>query len=146
MNDRIRLINDQSELWPILTIERSSYERPWSYQDFATVLSAGLGIYIESDKILSGYAIYVIGPDKLEIVNIAVTPELRRLKLGTKMVNHIKESYKGLPLITSVNENNLQGQLFFKSLGFKAGAIYNVLKNEILDSTSYLMYYDPTDN
>lgn len=126
------MVNSDSIRWlirrdmeSVLSIESSSFEFPWSEEDFLEVLRMRnhIGMVIQDKQTVIGYMIYELRPDSLHIVNLAITESYRRAAYGTQMIQKLigkLSAERRTSLVLEVQESNLSAQLFFKSLGFRA--------------------------
>lgn len=113
----------------VLEIENQSFEFAWSEEDFLVCLRERRVIgmvaeHAETNEIL-GFMIYQLDKERLHILNLAVDPKWRRLEIGTQMIRRLIDKLsqqRRKELVAIVRETNLQAQLFFRSLGFKAVA------------------------
>lgn len=116
----------------ILEIENSSFQFPWTEEDFANSLRQrnNIGFVAEHHEIVVGYMIYSLLPNKFVLVSMAVHPKYRRCDVGTQLIKKLisKLDEKRTFLELEVRETNLQAQLFFKKCGLKAT---KVIKNSI---------------
>lgn len=93
---------------------------------------------------LVGFIIHRRTVSGLEILTLAVGAEYRRQGIGTLMVRNLTDSLNGFDDIlattisASVNETNLNAQLFFQRVGFEAVAAGTDVNNE---SDKYLFTY-----
>ena len=133
----------------VIGIEKASYEFPWSEDDFIRCLRQRnhIGMVVENpkncDEIL-GFMVYELHKNRLHILNLAVHPEYLRHRVGSAMVDKLKGKLswqRRNKILTEVKENNLVGQLFFKSRVFRATSI---LRNFYEDSNEdgYIMCYN----
>ncbi len=109
----------------VLKIEAGSFEFPWTEEDFIRCLRQRncIGMVAEHDERVVGFMIYELHKTRLHIVNFAVHPTFRRRGVGTQMANKLigKLSHQRRPRISlEVSENNLDGQLFWRRMGFRA--------------------------
>lgn len=138
---------EENDLSSILFIEAKSFELPWCEDDFVQILKGNRCLVNIIGYRLNGYLVYreikrkpggtgkprPRGTGTIEIINIAALP--RRMGIGRGLVNYIKNG----PIIVNVRESNLDAQLFFKRMGFKAIKInYNYYSD---GSDAYLMSY-----
>ena len=120
----------RSDMLHVLAIERMSFEQPWELPDFYATLreKCMIGRVIDVRGVVSGYIIYEVSMHKYRIVNLAVTPELRIQGLGSVLVNDVMHkmhrSLRTRFIEAFVQDGNLGGHLFFKSLGFRATGVY----------------------
>ncbi|MDP2741149.1 MAG: ribosomal protein S18-alanine N-acetyltransferase [bacterium] len=129
----------------VLEIENQSFEFPWSEDDFIKCLRQRdcIGMVAEYDEKIAGFMIYELHRNRLHILNFSVNPELRRMGVGTQMVEKLIGKLSSLgrtKILLEVRETNLAAQLFFRELGFRA---ISVLRDFYIDTTedAYLMQY-----
>jgi len=133
---------DMSE---VLEIENRSFEFPWSEDDFVRCLRQRncIGMVAEHDERVVGFMIYELHRTRLHILNFGVAPGFRRRKVGQQMVEKLVaklSSQRRRRILLEVRETNLDAQLFFRKLGFRA---ISVLRDFYDDTTedAYLMQY-----
>lgn len=119
----------------VLRIERESYSRPWTDDDFLGHLKKRncIGMVAEHNQTLVGFMVYDFNKGPLHILNFAVDPAFRRRSIGSQMMQRLvcKLSHqRRSELLIHVRETNLDAQLFFKRQGFRA---VNVLTNHYDD-------------
>lgn len=129
---------------PILRIEQRSFQYPWSYMDFWKCLDSNRGVVVEINRTVVGYLIYGFGSDKIDLINLAVTPVCRRCGLGSLLITILMSkllngSHAGIEAI--VREKNLVAQMFLASPRHKFRCI-DILHNFYSDSPedAYLMW------
>ena len=126
-------------------IERAAFEFRWSYDDFIRCLRCRncIGMVAEHDEQVVGFMIYELHKSRLHILNFAVDPRFARMGVGTamigKLVSKLRYERKNR-IMLEVREANIDAQLFFRSLGFRA---ISVLRGFYDDSAedAYLMQY-----
>jgi ribosomal-protein-alanine N-acetyltransferase len=129
----------------VLAIEAHSFEFPWSEDDFIRCLRQRncIGMVAERDERVVGFMIYELHRNRLHILNFAVHPDFRRNGVGnqmaTKLIGKLSPQRRSRILL-EVRETNLDAQLFFRDLNFKA---ISVLRDFYDDTTedAYLMEY-----
>ena len=129
----------------VLAIESHSFEFPWSEDDFIRCLRQRncIGMVAERDERVVGFMIYELHRNRLHILNFAVHPDFRRGNVGnqmaTKLIGKLSPQRRSRILL-EVRETNLDAQLFFRDLGFRA---ISVLRDFYDDTTedAYLMEY-----
>ena len=126
----------------VLEIERSSFEFPWTDEDFLCCLRQRncIGMVAEHDQQIVGFMIYELHKSKLRILNFAVAPSARRKHVGTQMVQRLVDKLsqqRRQEIILEVRETNLEAQLFFKNQNFRAMC---VLRNHYDDTTEDAYY------
>lgn len=117
----------RADLPAVLAIERRVFDTPWNESEFSRMLSHPHAIGMVSEDSVSGvmvgYMVYELAKRRLEIHNLAVSPWHRRRGVGAIMVGALKSklsSERRTRLVADVRERNLDAQLFFKRLGFRA--------------------------
>lgn len=127
------------------SIEQNSFNYPWSEQEFTDCLRQRncIGLVAEHREQIVGYMIYELCKQKLNLLNFAVHPEYRYCGVGTAMVEKLigKLSPDRRTKITlDIFEYNLDGQLFFKKMGFVATDTLRKYYDNI-DADAYIMEY-----
>jgi ribosomal-protein-alanine N-acetyltransferase len=129
----------------VLETESSSFEFPWSEEDFIRCLRQRncIGMIAEHEDRVVGFMIYELHKTRLHVLNFAVAARYRRYGVGTQMVSKLisKLSTQRRTRITlEVRETNLAAQLFFRSQAFRA---VSVLRDYYEDTPedAYLMQY-----
>ncbi len=135
----------------VLEIETSSFEFPWTEEDFIRCLRQRncIGMVAEHDERVVGFMIYELHKNQLHILNFAVHAKIRRHGVGQQMVDKLisKLSHQRRnKILLEVRETNLSAQLFFRRQGFRA---ISLLRDFYDDTTedAYLMQfrYQPED-
>ncbi len=108
----------------VMDIERRSFPDPWKEEQFLECLRERnvIGMVAENLEMVVGYMIYSIHPRGFRIMTFAVHPEWRHAKVGTTMVEKLKEKLSSLrrnKLMAHLPERNLDAQLFFRAQGFE---------------------------
>jgi len=134
----------------VLAIEAECFEFAWTEDDFIRCLRQRncIGMVAECEDRVVGYMIYELHKHRLHILNVAVARDFQRRGVGATMIQKLLGKLtqeRRNRIILEVRETNLEAQLFFKSLQFKA---VSVLKDFYEDATedAYLMQfrYQPT--
>jgi ribosomal-protein-alanine N-acetyltransferase len=127
------------EMPAVLEIERSSFEFPWSEEDFLRCLRSrnciGMVAVDEADRDVLGFMVYELHATRLHLLNLAVATEHRRTNVGRTMMEKLKRKLSAnrrRRVVTVVRETNLAAQLFFRSCGFRATGI---LRDHYEDTT-----------
>jgi ribosomal-protein-alanine N-acetyltransferase len=124
-----------ADLDAVLAVERVSHIHPWTQGNFSDSLAAGhwaycvkpqladavKGSYLDPD-ILWAYCILFPALDELHLLNITVSPKLRRLGIGTKMMNAIEgvAAQQKMPrIILEVRPSNLSALQLYQRLGYE---------------------------
>jgi ribosomal-protein-alanine N-acetyltransferase len=129
----------------VLAIESSCFEFPWSEDDFLRCLRQRncIGMVADLDDEVAGFMIYELHKTRLHLLNFAVSPRLRRQKVGTRMLGKLiakLSAQRRTRIVLEVRETNLAAQLFFRQQGFRA---VSLLRDFYEDTTedAYLMQY-----
>ncbi len=133
------------DMQAVLEIESSNFEFAWSEEDFIRCLRQRncIGMVAEHEDRVVGFMIYELHKNRLHILNFAVSADCKRQGIGRSMVSKLmgKLSHdRRNRIMLEVRETNLDAQLFFRGLGFRA---VSVLRDFYDDSTedAYLMQY-----
>ena len=129
----------------VLAIEEASFEFPWSEEEFIRCLRQRncIGMVAERDDEVVGFMIYELHKNRLHILNFAVAPENRRQGVGKAMVGKLlsKLSHERRNrIMLEVRETNLEAQLFFKQIGFRAVSVLRDFYDDS-DEDAYLMQF-----
>ncbi len=137
----------------VLSIESSSFEFPWSEDEFIRCLRKRncIGMVAEQGEEVLGFMIYELHKTRLHILNFAVDPTSRRQGVGRQMVKKLVtklSSQRRTRISLEVRETNLAAQLFFREAGFKATSVLRSFYDDSPED-AYLMQYnheeDPMD-
>ena len=129
----------------VLGIENNCFEFSWTEDDFIRCLRQRncIGMVAECDDRVVGFMIYELHKNRLHILNFAVHSDFRRRRIGNTMMQKLLgklSQERRNRIMLEVRETNLEAQLFFKTLGFKA---VQILKGYYVDAEedAYLMQY-----
>ncbi len=129
----------------VLQAEQLSFEYAWTEEDFLRCLRQRncIGMVAEHGEKVVGFMIYELHKNKLHILNFAVHPAWRRMRIGGQMVAKLiskLSSHRRTRITLEVRETNLAAQLFFHRQDFKA---VRVLRSFYEDSgeDAFLMAY-----
>ncbi len=80
-----------TDMGAIAAIERMSFGDPWSQADFEALLSSGHTIFLVAlsagDDAIAGYVVAHAVVDEAEILNVAVSPDLRGTGIGGALLD-----------------------------------------------------------
>ena len=129
----------------VIDIESRSFEFPWNEEDFIRCLRQRncIGMVAEYDQRVVGFMIYELHKTRLHILNFSVHSDCRRQGVGTQMIHKLigkLSPQRRIRILLEVRETNLEAQLFFRRVGFRATT---VLRDYYDDTTedAYLMSY-----
>ena len=129
----------------VMGIENSCFEFTWSEDDFIRCMRQRncIGMVAERDDQIVGFMIYALRKNRLHILNFAVHPDEQRSGVGKAMVCKLlgKLSHERRNrIMLEVRETNLDAQLFFSSLGFRAISVLRDFYDDTVED-AYLMQY-----
>jgi len=129
----------------VLKIEQSSFEFPWSEEDFIRCLRQRncIGMVAEYDERVVGFMIYELHKDQLHVLNFSVRPDVRRSGVGMQMVNKLigkLSQQRRNRIVLEIRETNLAAQMFFKNLGFVAVSVLRDYYDDTVED-AYVMQY-----
>lgn len=134
----------------VLAIEQNCFEFAWTEKDFIRCLRQRncIGMVAEKDDEIVGFMIYELHKNRLHILNFAVHHNHRRQGVGNSMCSKLfgKLSHERRNrIMLEVRETNLEAQLFFKNLGFRAISVLRDFYDDTVED-AYLMQfrYQPT--
>jgi ribosomal-protein-alanine N-acetyltransferase len=124
-----------ADLDAVLAIESISHIHPWTQGNFLDSLAAGhwaycvrpqledavRGSYLDPD-ILWAYCILFPAVDELHLLNITVSPKLRLLGIGAKMMHAIEgvAAQQQMPrIILEVRPSNINALQLYQTLGYE---------------------------
>lgn len=129
----------------VLSIEEASFEFPWCEEEFIRCLRQRncIGMVAERDDEVVGFMIYELHKNRLHLLNFAVDPAARRGSVGKsmldKLVSKLSDDRRNR-IMLEVRETNLDAQLFFKNLGFRAISVLRDFYEDTVED-AYLMQY-----
>lgn len=124
-----------ADLDAVLAIEGVSHPHPWTKGNFSDSLAAGHWAYCirpQADEVVRGsyldpevlwaYCILFPAVDELHLLNITVSPKLRKLGLGKRIMAAIEgvSAQQKIPrIILEVRPSNLGALKLYQSLGYE---------------------------
>jgi ribosomal-protein-alanine N-acetyltransferase len=133
------------DMQEVLDIENDSFEFPWAEDDFIRCLRQRncIGMVADFEDRIGGFMVYELHKTRLHLLNVAVAKPFRRRGLGSRMVQKLMGKLsddRRNRILLEVRETNLDAQLFFRKLGFRA---VSVLRSFYDDSPedAYLMQF-----
>ena len=115
----------RKDLPEVLAIENAAFEFPWKEDDFIRCLRQRtcIGMVAEHENRVAGYMVFRLHRTRIQLLNFAVRPDLWRLGIGREMVAKLKKKLseqRRERLCLEVRESNLDAQLFWRAMGFRA--------------------------
>lgn len=135
------------DLAEVCAIERLCYRHPWTKKDFQQRLKARncIGMVWEDDiDEVHGFIIYEMGNGVLEITNLAVRYAMQGNGIGRALVSKVLDKLahdRKNRVEVKVRERNLDAQLFFRALGFRAIRVLRGYFEEDGKEDAYLFHY-----
>jgi ribosomal-protein-alanine N-acetyltransferase len=124
-----------ADLDEVLLIESISHLHPWTKGNFSDSLAAGHWAYcvrpqagdsvegsLLDSKILWAYCVLFSAVDELHLLNITVSPKLRRFGIGTRMISAIEgmAAQQSMPrIILEVRPSNIGALRLYANLGYE---------------------------
>lgn len=113
------------DMHEVLEIDRRSFEYPWTEDDLIACLRRrnAAAMLAECVNGVTGFMVYELTRETINLLNFAVDPEFRRQGVGHMMVEKLKDKLsqqRRRQIILAVRDSNVPAQLFFKSQNFKA--------------------------
>jgi ribosomal-protein-alanine N-acetyltransferase len=129
----------------VLAIESSSFEYPWTEEEFIRCLRQRdcIGMVAERNEEVVGFMIYELHKTRIHILSFAVHPNCRRERVGSAMTEKLisKLAYQRRNrIVLEVRETNLAAQLFFRQLGFRATGVLKGFYEDTPED-AFLMQY-----
>ena len=135
----------RSDMPEVLAIEAEGFEFPWLEDDFIRCLRQRncIGMVAEHDDRVAGFMVYELNGNRIQVLNFATAPEMRRRGVGAQMVRRLigkLSAQRRTRILLEVRETNLSAQLFFHDNGFRA---ISILRDYYEDTpeNAYLMQY-----
>jgi ribosomal-protein-alanine N-acetyltransferase len=136
----------QRDMSEVLGIENCSFEFRWCKEDFVRQSrrrnSFALVVDYDFQRVV-GFMVYEVYPKRLHVVNFAVHPRYRRRGVGAGMVRELSgrlSPNRRNRISLHVRDSNLDAQLFFRAVGFRAIDVIRDFYDETTED-AYLMEY-----
>lgn len=126
-------------------IEDSSFPNPWTETEFITCLRNRdcIGMVVIDDDVVIGFMIYELHKTRLHLLSMAVRPSHRRRGVATEMIQKLTSKLcfgrRGM-IALEIRESNLEAQLLFRKLGFRATRVLRDFYEET-NEAAYLFQY-----
>jgi len=114
------------DLPEVMAIEAESFGYPWTEAELLQILQQRncLGLVAEIGRRVAGFVVYEMAADHIYIHNLAVAMSRRGQGAGTALIGEtIKKLGARRRIVACASEYNLEAQLFFRAVGFRATEI-----------------------
>ena len=128
----------------MVEIENSNFKEPWNYKTLYyesqhSVNTRFLGVYIDDEIV--GYIGFWIMIDYIDIINIAIHNDFKRMGIASELLNSVEEFARNIEvekICLEVNVNNEAAINLYKKFGYKE---VRLIKNyyDRLKEDAYLM-------
>lgn len=121
---RIRPMLDR-DIPEVLTIERRSYNFPWSAGIFQDCLRVGYCCWVldtDSRSGLAGYGIMSVAVKESHILNVCIAPEVRRQGYARTLMAHLLHTavdHSATIAYLEVRPSNQSARTLYEALGFR---------------------------
>lgn len=132
----------------VLAIEEAGFGAPWREDDFINCLRNRncIGMVYDADLRpdggnVQGFMVYELHKDRLHLLHLGVGADHRRRGLGRQMVEKLAGKLsegRRNRITTTVEDGNLEGQLFLSALGFVCDWIFRDHFGEGIDGYSFV--------
>jgi [ribosomal protein S18]-alanine N-acetyltransferase len=117
-----------SDLPAVIAIERRSFPAPWSLAMFVLELSKPSGICLAATvgEELQGYLVCSRYDQVWHLMNVAVSPDRRRMGLASGLIRQLLEETAragGLPITLEVRVSNREAIAMYEGLGFRSAGV-----------------------
>ena len=77
----------ESDIEAVAALEREAHAAPWTAGNFRDALAAGYGVAVGAvDGIVVAYGVLLFAPGEVQLLNLTVAPEARRLGIGRALL------------------------------------------------------------
>ena len=139
---RWMILRDMPE---VFAIENHSFQFPWRETDFIRCLRQRhcIGMVAEQDKVVAGYMIYELQKARLHLLSMAVHKDYRLKGVGSamvqKLIGKLSETRRSR-IMLEIRETNLDAQLFFRRMGFRAVSVIRDFYQDTPEDTFLFSY------
>jgi ribosomal-protein-alanine N-acetyltransferase len=113
----------EADLRPVIEIEESLYEFPWTLVNFRDSLRAGYDCRVVRDgRALIGYAVLMLAAGEAHLLNLSVAAHAQRRGHGRSLLEHVigvARERETKILFLEVRPTNAVGQRLYAGYGFK---------------------------
>lgn len=114
---------DPTDINEVMAIGRTAYRYPWSERFFLQEIGVqcARSVLAEVNGKIVGYVLYWLLPDEVDIHNIAVHREFRRMGIGSRLLDHAIRAARArasVRVTLEVRKSNSVAQKLYLSQGF----------------------------
>ena len=113
----------EARLDEVVTVERQSYDHPWTRANFADSLRSGYQAQLlDANGVLLGYFIAMKGVDEVHLLNLTVAPQHQRQGWGRTMLDALAVWARGQGaqwLWLEVRVSNVRAQRIYEHHGYR---------------------------
>lgn len=107
----------------VLDVEKSAFLQPWTEDELLIALRGRnrIGMIAHTDWRMTGFMIYQLQKQRLDLINFAVHADLQRHGVGTAMMKRLKQKLtdqRRTHIATLVRESNIRAFRFFSQHEF----------------------------
>jgi ribosomal-protein-alanine N-acetyltransferase len=133
----------------VLSIENASFYNPWCKQTFLHYLRQRtcIGMVAELNDEVIGFMVYEVHKNRIHLLNFAVDPKFRRSGIGTAMIDILVRKLspdRRNRIMLEVRETNLDAQLFFQKMGFRANRILRDFYDDATEDAYLMLFQVPS--
>ena len=116
---------DRNDLAALAALEKECFATPWTEEQFLLGLEQGVFkvFGLKDDGVLAAYCSFYHVADGMEILNIAVRPELRRVGLGRRLLGLVLGICARMGIVEAhleVRVGNTAARRLYEGFGFTA--------------------------
>lgn len=133
------------DLPAILAIEKESFVDALNEVEFRNYMKRTNVVLViaEFNRKVVGYCIYELNKTSIRIIGVASAPNFRRKGIAKQLIEQLIEKMGAAGrsrISVELRENNVSGQCFFRSCGFKAVKVMTKFYGDT-DEDGYFMRY-----
>jgi len=111
-----------TDLDQVMALERRIYAFPWTRGNFSDSIASGYSAWLMKEGgVLIGYAVMLLVHDEVQLLNISVAPECRRVGFGTTLLRHLAamaQARGAKRMFLEVRPSNAAGLALYRRQGF----------------------------
>ena len=112
-----------SDIDRIMEIEPVIYTHPWTRGNFEDSMRVGYSCWvIDSDGVVTGYGVLMIGVREAHLLNLSIAPEWQRRGLGRTLLEHfvrIGRDSDAQQMFLEVRPSNTSARRMYADYGFR---------------------------